>query len=151
MLFRMRVNVWSRICGYGAFDWNRFEMKLATAEFRRFANAAEACQSMGWAGIGGSGHWLFAVAGYRVVLFGKAQLRHELFHAVQDTAFGLFGDRRGLLRHLAIEYSAHFWGGPLIGSFVYGGTGLIVPGAVYVVNAIFQRFAKGLEYGVVAL
>jgi len=125
--FRFRVNVWCRKTGRGQFDWATFQTRLEAAEFRGFAGNREALQSLGWFGRGNKGNWLFGVAGYRIPLFGKSAMRHELFHAAQDLRTGLLDQNPGLLQSLAAEYSAHLWGGPLLGvPIAYGGSLLII-------------------------
>ena len=122
-MFRFRVNLWSRITGRGAFDWDAFMSRLSQAEFRQFASVGQAARSLGWAGPGARGGWRFGVAGRGVPLYGRSAMRHELFHAAQDLQTGLFSGRAGILRSVAAEYSAHLWGSPLIGvPVVYGGT-----------------------------
>ncbi|MBI1916704.1 MAG: hypothetical protein HYS12_18520 [Planctomycetes bacterium] len=135
--FRFRVNLWSRLTGRGTFDWEAFERRLAAAEFRRFANATEARRSLGWAGLTPDGRWLFGIAGYRIPFYGKSAMRHELFHAVQDFKSGLFQQPPGLLRSLAAEYSAHLWGGPLLGiPLAYGGSLCILFSVIYILSAL---------------
>jgi hypothetical protein len=127
--FRMRVNLWCWLTMHGRFDWQGFEERLESSEFRSYTNANESIQSLGWAGRGATGAWLFGVLGYRLWFYGKSAMRHELFHAVQDYKVGLFDRKSGLLRSLGAEYSAHLWGGPLIGvPLAYGGTLFIVAG-----------------------
>ena len=135
--FRLRVNFWSRLTGRGKFDWQEFEKRLEESEFRAFATKRESLASGGWAGLGSDGRWLFGVAAYWVPLLGQSAMRHELFHAVQDFRTGLFSRKSGLLACVAAEYSAHLWGGPLIGvPIVYGGTLFIVVGIVFVFLAL---------------
>jgi hypothetical protein len=125
--FRIRVNSWSRLTGHGAFDWEGFQHRQEQSEFRSYAGIREALQSMGWFGRGPKGNWLFGVAGYRIPLYGRSAMRHELFHAAQDFQGGLLDRPPGLVRSVFAEYSAHLWGGPLIGvPLAYGGTLLIV-------------------------
>ena len=137
-VFRFRVNLWSRLMGRGAFDWDGFLRKLEEAEFRSFATPREASRSVGWSGLTqADDKWLFGVAGYRTPLLGKSVMRHELFHAVQDFKTGLFTREASFVRSLAAEYSAHLWGGPLIGvPLVYGGTVFIVCGMLLLVATL---------------
>jgi hypothetical protein len=140
--FRFRVNLWSRLTGRGPFDWQEYDRRLEASEFRSFASTAEARQSLGWVGQGSKGeNWLFAVAGYRIPLYGKSAMRHELFHAAQDFKDGLFACDAGVLRCLVVEYSAHLWGGPLIGvPLAYGGSLFILGGVVYLIGALAGAF-----------
>lgn len=139
--FRFRVRLWSRLTGRGPFDWTEFERRLAVAEFRRFASAREAQRSLGWAGRTPEGNWLFGVAGYRIPFYGPSAMRHELFHAAQDFQTGLFRCQPGLLRSLAAEYSAHLWGGPLIGvPIAYGGSLFILFGIAFILGALAGAF-----------
>ncbi len=140
--FRFRVNLWcwirdlwsclwgqgrwSWLTELGRFDWDGFETRLEESEFRAFATFWENIAG-GWAGLGTNGKWLFGVAACRVAPLRRSVMRHELFHAVQDSRLGIFQRRNGLIRSFAIEYSAHLWGGPLIGlPLAYGGTFFIV-------------------------
>lgn len=135
--FRFRVRLWSRLTGRGPFDWQRFERLLDGAEFRRFANWREAAQSLGWFGRGPNGNWLFAVAGWSLPFYGPSAIRHELFHAAQDIQAGLLDQPPSLLRSVLAEYSAHFWGGPLIGiPLAYGGSLFIVWAVMYIVVTV---------------
>lgn len=57
-------------------------------------------------------------------MIGKSTVGHELFHALQDMQTGLFSKTGGSLvtragRTIATEYSAHLWGGPLVGTPVW--------------------------------
>jgi hypothetical protein len=116
LAFQVRVNLWCVLTGRGSFNWMEFRRRLEGSEFRHYANKAEAVQSWGWSGTTENGDkWLFAVVGYCIPLYGKSAMRHELFHAAQDLMTGLFTANSGWLRVLAAEYSAHLWGGPLIG------------------------------------
>lgn len=84
--------------------------------------------SIGWAGYDPKtpDTWLFGVLGFWIPFVGGDVQGHELFHACQDEANGLFR-KRGCLLGIAAEYSAHFWGGPLLGiPLAYGGTGIIL-------------------------
>jgi hypothetical protein len=140
-LFRFRVNLWSRLTGRGRFDWTSFERHLEESEFRRFAGIREALQSLGWVGKGTSGRWLFGVAGFRIPLYGKSAMRHELFHAAQDFKTGLFDREPRLVRSLSVEYSAHLWGGPLVGvPLAYGGTVFIVVGLAALIYLLVGAF-----------
>jgi hypothetical protein len=139
--FRFRVNLWSRLTGRGPFDWTEYERRLALAQFRRFANAREAQRSLGWAGLSPEGTWLFGVAGYRIPFYGPSAMRHELFHAAQDLQSGLFSCNPTLLRSLAAEYSAHLWGGPLIGvPLAYGGSIFILGGIIFIIGVLAGAF-----------
>lgn len=156
-LFSWRVNLWSRSTGRGAFRWTAFYRRLKRSEFRSYATWSEALQSLGWSGLlsqaAGSTlreaaalrrdlkPWLFGVAGYTIPFYGKSAMRHELFHAAQDHKTRLFDPSPGLLRSLVAEYSAHLWGGPLIGlPIVYGGSLFIVLGVAYIIYALASAF-----------
>jgi hypothetical protein len=139
--FRLRVNLWSWLTGRGRFEWGEFERRLEAAEFKSYADWHQAKQSLGWSGLTEEGDkWLFGVAGYRLPFlscYGKCAMRHELFHAAQDFKTDLFGSEAGFLRSVAAEYSAHLWGGPLIGlPLAYGGTAFIVIGVTYLIYLI---------------
>ncbi|MGL4555466.1 MAG: hypothetical protein ACRC33_30220 [Gemmataceae bacterium] len=114
-LFRLRVNWWSNLTGHGPFDWEEFERRLEAAEYRRCGSRLAAVRSVGWAGRGEAGGWLFGVAGWWLPVVGSSARCHELFHAAQDFKTGLFGLKPHPLRSVVVEFSAHFWGGPLIG------------------------------------
>ncbi len=136
--FRFRVNLWARLTGRGPFDWEGFEGKLQEAEFRSFATPREASRSVGWSGLTTAGDkWLFGIVGYRMPLLGKSIMRHELFHAAQDFKTSLFSRESSFVRSLAAEYSAHLWGGPLLGvPLAYGGTVCIVVGILFIIYAL---------------
>lgn len=129
--FRLRVTLWAVLTGRGWFDWKDFMRKLEESEFREFATRQER-SCFGWAGLGENGRWLFGVAGYTVPLWGKSVMRHELFHAAQDHMTGLFTKSLTFRLALMAEYSAHLWGGPLIGWVVY-----VVPVAFVAVCTLF--------------
>jgi hypothetical protein len=137
--FCWRVNLWARLLHGSAFDWANFIAKLERAEYRAFASRRQALRSVGYFGTGPSGEWVFGCAWFRLWLFGASAMRHELFHAAQEHHVGITNPKPGLLRSLAIEYSAHLWGGPLIGiPFVYGGTLLILGGLVALLVLLFD-------------
>jgi hypothetical protein len=129
--FRWRVNLWARVIHQRKFDWTGFYARLERAEYRAYQSWRQALRSVGYYGTNASGEWVFACAWYWLWLFGASAMRHELFHAAQEHHVGITSPKPGLLRSLAIEYSAHLWGGPLIGIPVaYGGTALVLGGIV---------------------
>lgn len=136
--FQVRVSLWSWLTLRGSFDWEDFLARLNSASYRRFASWQQARRSLGWAGFvpenaevyESSGittrvavtepkkrpsRWLFGVLGWWVWWYGFTVMEHELFHAAQDFKDQLFSDPGNVLRRVLAEYSAHFWGGPLIG------------------------------------
>jgi hypothetical protein len=140
-LFRLRVNMWSRLTRRGKFNWEEFDRRLESSEFRTYASTIEAAQSLGWSGLGPAGNWVFGVCGYKLALYGKSAMRHELFHAAQDTAFHLFSQEPDLFRSLRAEYSAHLWGGPLIGvPLVYGGSLFVALGVALIAGTVLGAF-----------
>jgi hypothetical protein len=127
------------------FDWTGFYARLESATYRAYESRRQALRSVGYFGTEPSGEWVFACAWHKAWPFGASAMRHELFHAAQEHHVGITDPKPGLLRSLAIEYSAHLWGGPLIGlPLAYGGTLLVVGGIVVL-------FVSGLNLLVVLL
>lgn len=124
--FRAGVTVWSRLFCLSAFDWEEFGERFERCECRSFADLAQALRSMGWAGRQpGSEDWLFGVFGYTIPVFGPQAMGHELFHAAQDVATGLFADETGL-KVVTAELSALTFGSPLLAPLMFGGIAGIV-------------------------
>lgn len=135
--FRLRVNLWSRLTCRGPFPWARFVALLEEAEYHQYATTSEAAQSLGWFGRGMQSRWRFGVAGWRIPLYGPSAMRHELFHAAQDLQAAILDQPPSVVRSLMIEYSAHLWGGPLLGlPLAYGGSLFIVLGLGYITYAL---------------
>lgn len=137
--FRFKAGVWSWATGRGAINWEQFIQKLGSAEFREFATAGQAWQSMGWSGPSTKvGQWLIGVPKWSQYVpgFGRSIVHHELFHAMQDFKYGLFGVSEAtipFMRGVRIEMAAHTFGGTGIGvgvGLVLGGAGT---GIVYIV------------------
>lgn len=92
--------------------------RLGSAEFREFASVSEAAQSLGWAGTQ-NGRWMFGVPKLlrNTPVVGNSAVGHELFHAVQDMQYGLFGMNEASMslgQWFNVEATAHVFGGPFV-------------------------------------
>ena len=134
--FQGKINLLTKVSRGAPIDWDAFVIKLGKAQFNEYANLGEGMQSGAYSGAyrisDEETNWIFGAA--RSLRFnplmGNAVLGHELFHAIQDVQYGLFGFIEAEipgLRGAGIEAAAHLVGGPAV-VVVYTG-GLV--GAVY--------------------
>ena len=93
----------------------------------------------GWSGPSANvGQWLIGVPKWSQYVpgFGRSVVQHELFHAMQDFKYGLFGVSEANIpfwRGVRIEMAAHTFGGTGIGAGVGVVLGGIVVGGIQIV------------------
>jgi len=143
-IFQFRVLLWKWIL-WRRFDREAFRQKLRErSTYRCFANSKEMWRSIGWVDRDPNdpARWLFGVAGFGIWLIGASIMRHELFHAIQDLATGLFNKPRsglmGTVRGFMAEISAHLCGGPLFATLALGPALVLFLMVYYGISVLYE-------------
>ena len=127
----------NKLSGKGPVDWKSLQNMVESAEFRQYANAWEALQSGGFAGIS-EGKLLIAVAKplQKIPIVNNSVIQHELVHVFQElTEKALTREAAKQVTYgqiLKWEIAANIFGSPGIFLFYSGGVVAIAGGNIYV-------------------
>lgn len=135
--FRFKLNLYAKIIGRRV-NWDDLIKLVKSAEFREYANAWEALQSGGYAGIS-EGKLILGAAQplRRIPILGNSTIQHELVHAYQELAEGvLTREATRQIRYsqiLKYEVAANVFGSPGLLLFFTSSLVAISAGTVYII------------------
>ena len=140
--FRTKLRAYAKLTRKGEIDWDELKRMVDTAEFREYATAWEAAQSLGYAGKSGDQIVLAMSKKIRKIpILGNSAMQHELVHVYQEMVGQVLSKEvaksLSYPKVLAAEVAANIFGSPAVLITFVGITGLVLVitgGVLYVIT-----------------
>lgn len=136
--FRTKLRAYARLTGKGEIAWNDLAKMVEGAEFREYASAWEAAQSVGYAGKSGDQLVMgMSKAMRKLPILGDSAMQHEIVHVYQEMVSQTISKEAAknlpYLQLLKAEVAAQVFGSPAVILTYTGLVVVVVSGAVYVI------------------
>ncbi|MCB0186093.1 MAG: hypothetical protein KDE31_17610, partial [Caldilineaceae bacterium] len=136
--FKSKLRPYAKLTGKGEIDWNELTKMVESAEFREYATAWEAAQSVGYAGKSGDQLVMgMSKTMRKIPLLGDSAMQHEIVHVYQEMVSQIISKEAAKSlsypKLLKAEVAANVFGSPAVILTYTGFLVVIVGGAVYLV------------------
>lgn len=136
--FRTKLRAYAKLTGKGEIDWNELSKMVESAEFREYATAWEAAQSIGYAGKSGDQLVMgMSKTMRKIPLLGDSAMQHEIVHVYQEMVSQTISKEAAKSlsypKLLKAEVAAQVFGSPAVILTYTGFLIVIIGGGIYLV------------------